>query len=74
MSITHDDVLRAALLLPEHERMLLAEELIESVPEPESSDSIAPLELLAVFSGVLEPAAPWGPIAGPGRDSILPAG
>jgi len=61
MSITHDDVLRAALLLPESERMLLAEELIESVPETEGPDDWSEPELLAVLSSAMTETLTWSP-------------
>ena len=50
MSVTHDDVLRAAMQLPERERMLLAEELIESVPEDDAGSGAAEAELLSVLT------------------------
>jgi hypothetical protein len=61
MSITHDDVLRAALQLPERERMLLAEELIESVPENEGPAEWNEPELLAVLSAVTAETLNWRP-------------
>ena len=63
MSINHDDVLRAALQLPESERMLLAEELIESVPEPEEPDVWSEPELLAVLTAACTETLGW--TAGP---------
>lgn len=50
MSVTHDDVLRAAMQLPEGERMLLAEELIESVPEDDTDSGVPQAELLSVLT------------------------
>jgi hypothetical protein len=61
MSITHDDVLRAALQLPERERMLLAEELIESVPENEGPDELNGPELLAVLTAATAETLTWLP-------------
>lgn len=50
MSVTHDDVLRAAMQLPERERMLLAEELIESVPEIDAVQDWSDPEFLACLT------------------------
>ncbi len=50
MSVTHDDVLRVAMQLPERERMLLAEELIESVPEDDADSGVPEAELLSVLT------------------------
>ena len=61
MSLTHDDVLRAALQLPEHDRMLLAEELIESVPEPEEAESWSEPELLALLTAATSQTLTWSP-------------
>lgn len=61
MSITHDDVLRAALQLPERERMLLAEELIESVPENEGLEDLNGPELLAVLTAATAETLTWLP-------------
>jgi hypothetical protein len=61
MPITHDDVLRAALQLPERDRMLLAEELIESVPENEGSEDWSDPELLSVLATVTAQTLTWGP-------------
>lgn len=61
MSITHDDVLRAALQLPERERMLLAEELIESVPENEALADWNEPELLAVLTAATAETLNWVP-------------
>jgi hypothetical protein len=61
MSITHDDVLRAALQLPERERMLLAEELIESVPENEGPRDWSEPELLAVLTAATAESLTWLP-------------
>jgi hypothetical protein len=61
MSITHDDVLRAALQLPECERMLLAEELIESVPENEGPQDWNEPELLAVLTAATAESLTWHP-------------
>ncbi|QDT57518.1 hypothetical protein Pan44_55870 [Caulifigura coniformis] len=61
MSISHDDVLRAALQLPEHDRMLLAEELIESVPEADDSGELSEPELLAVLTAATTETLAWSP-------------
>jgi len=61
MSINHDDVLRAALQLPERERMLLAEELIESVPENEGPEDWSEPELLAVLTAATAESLSWLP-------------
>jgi hypothetical protein len=61
MSITHDDVLRAALQLPDRERMLLAEELIESVPESEGPADWSEPELLAVLTAATAETLVWSP-------------
>jgi len=61
MSISHDDVLRAALQLPEHDRMLLAEELIESVPETDDSGDLSESELLAVLTAATVETLGWSP-------------
>jgi hypothetical protein len=61
MPISHDDVLRAALQLPERERMLLAEELIESVPEAEGPEEWSEPELLAVLTAATSETLGWLP-------------
>ena len=61
MSLTHDDVLRAALQLPESERMLLAEELIESVPETNDPGDWSEPELLAVLTAATSETLTWSP-------------
>ena len=61
MPISHDDVLRAALQLPESERMLLAEELIESVPESTGPEEWSEPELLAVLTAATAETLGWLP-------------
>jgi hypothetical protein len=61
MSITQDDVLRAAVQLSERERMLLAEELIESVPENEGPEDWNEPELLAVLTAATAETLSWLP-------------
>lgn len=46
MSITHDEVLKSALSLPEADRILLATELLGSVEEPMPGMSIDDPKLL----------------------------
>jgi len=61
MSLNHDDVLRAALQLPERDRMLLAEELIDSVPENEGPAEWNEPELLAVLKAATAETLNWVP-------------
>ncbi len=66
MSVTHDDVLRAAMQLPDRERMLLAEELIESVPEMDGVQDWSDPELLACLAGPGGLGSFWSPCLGDG--------
>ncbi len=55
MSQSHDDVLRAAMQLPEQDRMLLAEELIESVAEVDAAENWDDPEFLSCLGSELIP-------------------
>ncbi len=71
MSSHHEDVLRAALQLSRHERMLLAEELIESVPDDTELADLSDAELLVAFGNSLPGVEEgWG---GPDYGGVTPA-
>ena len=62
MSISHEEILKSALLLPEADRMLLAKELLDSFDDSKTSFSVddpAFLQELERRANDPSPGIPW---------------